>query len=288
MQGGQEPGRGVYVVRRIVAVLVILLLLILLVPRACEAFIGPGEEPGLGVPETSDTGETADEIAIGDVETETKDTAGISSAADREDAEGEAESPADAEAGEEEGGEVAVGDFDEFAVDLGTPPIGLEALPVGGTIGGVNQIPQVPDIGAGNQQLALPGPLVAPLQEPVLLPQPVPLSGPAPLGSAPLSAPAGLPPGPTPLSGPAGLPPGPAPLPAPAALSPGPPSPFIQEPLFFEQPLFFEEPIFFEESIPLEEPLVFETQSAGDVAASPAVSDSGDVVAVPGVAVVGG
>ena len=42
MQGGQEPGRGVYVVRRIVAVLVILLLLILLVPRACETFIGQG------------------------------------------------------------------------------------------------------------------------------------------------------------------------------------------------------------------------------------------------------
>ena len=73
MQGGQEPGRGVYVVRRIVAIFVILLLLILLVPQACEAFIGPGEEPGSGAPETGDTGEdvvghkgeTADEIATG-------------------------------------------------------------------------------------------------------------------------------------------------------------------------------------------------------------------------------
>jgi len=68
-QGGQEPGRGVYVVRRIVAVLVILLLLILLVPRACEAFIVAGEEPGPGAPETGDDvgdkGETADEIATG-------------------------------------------------------------------------------------------------------------------------------------------------------------------------------------------------------------------------------
>jgi hypothetical protein len=268
MQGGQEPGRGVYVVRRIVAVLVILLLLILFVPRACEAFIGLGEEPGPGAPETGETGddaagdkgETADEVATGDVEsaTETKDAAG------GEGAEGEAEAPTDAETDEEEGGEVAVGDFAEVALDLGAAPVGLEAPLIGAPIGGVNQIPpQVPAIGVGNQQPALPGPPVIPLQGPVPLPQPVPLSGPAPL-----AAPAALPPGPTPLA-------------APLSLPPGSPSPFIQEPLFFE------EPIFFEESIPLEEPLVFETQSAGDAAATPAISDSGGAVALPGTAVAG-
>src|SRR3954451_6405599 len=60
MQGGQgpsgEPGRGVYVVRRIVAALVVLLLLALLVPQACQALLGSGEEPGSRTHDTSDVG----------------------------------------------------------------------------------------------------------------------------------------------------------------------------------------------------------------------------------------
>src|SRR5919199_339571 len=48
VQGPQEPGRGVYLARRIVALLIILLVLILLVPRACQALLGPGEEESSG------------------------------------------------------------------------------------------------------------------------------------------------------------------------------------------------------------------------------------------------
>ncbi len=63
MQGGQgprwsrEPGRGVYAARRIVAALVILLLLVLLLPRACQALFGPGEEAGLEAPGRTITSE---------------------------------------------------------------------------------------------------------------------------------------------------------------------------------------------------------------------------------------
>jgi hypothetical protein len=54
MQGGpgrRRPGREVYMIRRLVAVLVILLLLILLVPRACGALFGSCEQPAPVVPE---------------------------------------------------------------------------------------------------------------------------------------------------------------------------------------------------------------------------------------------
>ena len=72
MQGGpgrRRPGREVYMIRRLVAVLVILFLLILLVPRACVALLGSGEEPAPVVPEktfvtgedtTNGTGETTE------------------------------------------------------------------------------------------------------------------------------------------------------------------------------------------------------------------------------------
>src|SRR3954468_8670618 len=57
MQGGQgpgrEPGRGVYVVRRIVAALVILLVLALLIPQAWKALRGPGDT-GSGTQDTAD------------------------------------------------------------------------------------------------------------------------------------------------------------------------------------------------------------------------------------------
>ena len=53
MQGGpgpRRPGREVYMIRRLVAVLVILFLFIVLV-QACGALFGSGEEPPPGVPE---------------------------------------------------------------------------------------------------------------------------------------------------------------------------------------------------------------------------------------------
>jgi hypothetical protein len=65
MQGGQEPqrsrgdggpGRGVYLARRIVAVLVVLVLLALLVPRACQAFTGSEEEPGSEASQVTEVG----------------------------------------------------------------------------------------------------------------------------------------------------------------------------------------------------------------------------------------
>lgn len=71
MQGGpgpRRPGREVYMIRRLVAVLVILLLFILLLTRACSA--GSGEKPTPRVPEkpsvtseytTNDTGETTEQ-----------------------------------------------------------------------------------------------------------------------------------------------------------------------------------------------------------------------------------
>src|ERR687893_799074 len=60
MQGDQEPGRGIYVVRRILVALVVLLLLVLLLPRACDALFGAGNEQG------SETSETADVESSGD------------------------------------------------------------------------------------------------------------------------------------------------------------------------------------------------------------------------------
>jgi hypothetical protein len=50
----QPTGRGVYVVRRILAVLVLLLLLALLVPQAYQALLDARDETGSGVKETAD------------------------------------------------------------------------------------------------------------------------------------------------------------------------------------------------------------------------------------------
>jgi hypothetical protein len=53
---GRSSGQGVYVIRRILAVLVILLLLALLVPQAYQALLGPRDEAGSGPQETADVG----------------------------------------------------------------------------------------------------------------------------------------------------------------------------------------------------------------------------------------
>jgi len=57
MQVGQKPGRSIYLVRRIMVALIALLLLILLVPRACEALLGTGDEQSTEAPETADVEE---------------------------------------------------------------------------------------------------------------------------------------------------------------------------------------------------------------------------------------
>src|SRR5215217_6494275 len=48
-----DPGRGVYLARRIVAAIVVVLLLVLVVPRAFQAFLGPEEETSSVEPEKS-------------------------------------------------------------------------------------------------------------------------------------------------------------------------------------------------------------------------------------------
>jgi nicotinate-nucleotide--dimethylbenzimidazole phosphoribosyltransferase len=54
----------VYWARRIVAALIVLILLVLLVPRACQAFFGPAEEPSSVEPEKSAT----EEETVGETE----------------------------------------------------------------------------------------------------------------------------------------------------------------------------------------------------------------------------
>jgi hypothetical protein len=57
MQGGQEPGRGIYALRRIVAVLVVLLLLALVGFWAWQNLFRPGEQ-GSKAPEITNVGST--------------------------------------------------------------------------------------------------------------------------------------------------------------------------------------------------------------------------------------
>jgi hypothetical protein len=73
---GRSSGQGVYVIRRILAVLVILLLLALLVPQVYQALLGPRDDPGSRTQDTanvvsSDDGGSREEVAsnkeVGDV-----------------------------------------------------------------------------------------------------------------------------------------------------------------------------------------------------------------------------
>jgi hypothetical protein len=59
--GDQPNSRGVYTVRRILAVLVVLLLLALLVPQACQALLEPRDETGSGPQETADVGSSGND-----------------------------------------------------------------------------------------------------------------------------------------------------------------------------------------------------------------------------------
>ena len=71
MQGGQEPGRGVYVVRRVLAILIILLLLVLLALWAYHNLLGSGRESDPGSSETAevnDSGDAEENLSAEDVD----------------------------------------------------------------------------------------------------------------------------------------------------------------------------------------------------------------------------
>lgn len=203
MQGGQGSGRGVYLARRIVAVLVILLLLVLLVPRACQAFLGPEEEPA---PFTPDTGITDEEI-VGEAEDTPADR-------ETEDEISPDEIAPATDVGEDEGAQ-AQREL-EAAADLAGTVAGLEA-PLGqaGIIGHVPEPAPVP-ISAIQQPVQPPPPVAQPTlpAEPVIPAEPV------------------LPAEPTPLAEP-------VPFAAPSFFERS----LVEDPLYFEQPTFLEEGI---------------------------------------------
>ena len=148
MQGGQpDPGRGVYVVRRIVAALVVLLLLVLLVPRACQALF-PEEESGSRAPETAATDE--------DIVAEQADTADGSLDDGEIDARGGTGSPTGGtEAGRSENGE----ELSTEVVNITEVVANLEAAPLleGSTASDqAVPVPALPSTDAGDQQPVQP------------------------------------------------------------------------------------------------------------------------------------
>ena len=143
MQGGQpDPGRGVYVVRRIVAALVVLLLLVLLVPRACQALF-PEEESGSRAPETAVTDE--------DIVAEQADTADDSLEDGEIDARGGTGSPTGGtEAGRSENSE----ELSAEVVNITEVVANLEAPLLEGSTASDQAVPvpTLPSIDAGDQQ----------------------------------------------------------------------------------------------------------------------------------------
>src|SRR5829696_2935054 len=193
-QGPRENGRGVYVARRIVAAIVVLLLLALLIPWACQALVGPGEEPE--VPEVSKKGDVG--VADGGGDETAKDEYAVGGSKETDEPKGPADSStSDGEEGADDSltdgveatgvdeNEVSIELEEVAALDLATPVAGPEAfppvadipvggldipvggldIPVGGLdipVGGliVDQIPQIPD--AANQPVAPLAPLASP------------------------------------------------------------------------------------------------------------------------------
>jgi hypothetical protein len=204
MHGGPpDPGRGVYLARRIVAAIVVLILLVLLVPRACQAFLGPeeGEEPSSVEPQKSAT----EEEPVG----ETEGVPPVERATT-----GEEVSTVEAA----QGTYVAEAEVGEIQRDLEAP------LEQGYIIAEVNQTAPVPSFGAAQ-------PAVQPLPpgQPILSAEPVvaePILPAEPIVAEPI-----LPAGPVlPAEPVVGQPT----LPAEPIL--------LDEPLFFEEePPFFEE-----------------------------------------------
>src|SRR5215204_3900162 len=136
MQGGQEPGRGIYIVRRILVVLVVL---ILLVPRACEAILGPGEEQSSEAPETADVEEeeTVTEEEAAPVQEEITEREEVAVSVSEEEEEEEEEEEATSEVTREEEG-LGAANIQLEAPPVG-PPIGLGGIPGGGAAVSVPQ-----------------------------------------------------------------------------------------------------------------------------------------------------
>src|SRR5918998_6012203 len=147
MQGGREPGRSVYTVRRILAVLIVLLLLVLLVPQACQALLGTGSESGSGAPDTADVdgsgSEEEDAVTVeetaGDTELAGQESTEEGSAAESSSEDEQANSGANAseDSGEDEDEDVQNVEFDAALAQV---DVELDAA----VDGGVNQIAPVP------------------------------------------------------------------------------------------------------------------------------------------------
>ena len=257
MQGGREPGRSVYTVRRILAALIVLLLLVLLVPQACQALLGTGSESGSGAPDTADVdGSGSEEEDAATVEEPADDTelAGQESTEEESAAESGSEDEhastganASEDSGEDEDEDVQNVEFDaalaqvdvelDAAVDGGVNQIA--PVPVGPVPVGPVPVGPVPVVDLALQQEIQP---IA-LGEPVVFEQPIVTQSPVPLEPPVIPA--------QPIIEQPILPEEPAFF--------GQPIPF-EEPVFFEEePAFFAEPAFYwEEPIFFEEPVVYD------------------------------
>src|ERR671920_404731 len=135
MQGDQEPGRGIYVVRRILVALVVLLLLVLLLPRACESLFTSGDEQGS---ETSETGDVESSGDGGEEESVTEEEAAPvqEEIAEREDVavSGSEEDDTSEAARQDESGGVA---NIELEAGLLGPVTGFEEIAGGGEVVGI-------------------------------------------------------------------------------------------------------------------------------------------------------
>src|SRR5919107_228943 len=128
MQGGQGPGQGIYIARRIAVVLIVLLLLILLVPRACDALLGTREEQSTEAPETANVEEeetvTEEEAAPVPEEITEREEVAVSGTEEEEEEEATSEVTREVEG-------VGAANIALEAPSVG-PPIGFGGIPGGG------------------------------------------------------------------------------------------------------------------------------------------------------------
>jgi hypothetical protein len=263
MQGGEpDPGRGVYVARRIVAAFILLLLLVLLVPWACQALF-PERDSGPKAPETAVTDE--------DTATEQASAPDNSSDGDEVDEGNTGRATSTLEADGDESSEVP---NVEVAVDLTGVITGLEADASEGGIVDSAPLP-APVPSTDNQQVQpIPQETVQPIPQETVLPvaqhqqqaaQPSPQQQVQPITQQVQ----------------------PVAFEEPIFFRE---PPLFERPAFFGEPVFFEGPYVFEEPIPLGEGANFESPPAGTTAAptasdAPVLADSGGPVAVTGTVV---
>ena len=235
MQGGREPGRSVYTVRRLLAVLIVLLLLVLLVPQACQALLGTGNETESGAPDTGDVNGSNNEEDAATVE----ETAGDAESAEQESieegsaTESSSKDDASVASGEDEDEDARNAEFDAALAQVDVErDVAVD--------GGVNQIAPVPVVDLALQQQIQP---IA-LEEPVVFEQPLVIESPVPPEPPVIPTPP-IAQEPILLGDPTFL---------------GEPIPFVQEPSFFgEEPALFGEPTYFEEEpVFFEEPIVYD------------------------------